>query len=293
MTCSWPAPRSFLPRATIVWKSSNFIDLTASTSAGPSVEPVPVGPVAAQAFRRVSDVAPRRCANRLSRRDRSCKSARRWRRNIGRPCCSRDFGWPREWMQQSLRRRVSPSPRRQRWTGRDCVSHRAPADRKRSGSDRALNARQSNGRKKHLFQPERCRATATAQERSAWIAGNMFRASAFPSQNSSPDTGKRPAPMAQVLPRQVAPCLARRLRTGIKESPLVVARHRDFTLNFGPQHPAAHGVLRLVLELDGEVVRPRRSAHRPPASRHGKADRIRRPTCRPCPISTGSIMSRR
>ena len=25
------------------------------------------------------------------------------------------------------------------------------------------------------------------------------------------------------------------------------------TVNFGPQHPAAHGVLRLVLELDGEV----------------------------------------
>lgn len=29
---------------------------------------------------------------------------------------------------------------------------------------------------------------------------------------------------------------------------------RNFTLNFGPQHPAAHGVLRLALELDGEVV---------------------------------------
>jgi len=29
---------------------------------------------------------------------------------------------------------------------------------------------------------------------------------------------------------------------------------RNFSLNFGPQHPAAHGVLRLVLELDGEVV---------------------------------------
>ena len=29
---------------------------------------------------------------------------------------------------------------------------------------------------------------------------------------------------------------------------------RHFNLNFGPQHPAAHGVLRLVLELDGEVV---------------------------------------
>jgi NADH-quinone oxidoreductase subunit D len=32
------------------------------------------------------------------------------------------------------------------------------------------------------------------------------------------------------------------------------AAPRTFTINFGPQHPAAHGVLRLVLELDGEVV---------------------------------------
>ena len=29
---------------------------------------------------------------------------------------------------------------------------------------------------------------------------------------------------------------------------------RPLTLNFGPQHPAAHGVLRLVLEMDGEVI---------------------------------------
>jgi NADH-quinone oxidoreductase subunit D len=32
------------------------------------------------------------------------------------------------------------------------------------------------------------------------------------------------------------------------------SRLRSFTMNFGPQHPSAHGVLRLVLELDGEVV---------------------------------------
>jgi NADH-quinone oxidoreductase subunit D len=32
------------------------------------------------------------------------------------------------------------------------------------------------------------------------------------------------------------------------------AQLRNFTINFGPQHPAAHGVLRMVLELDGEVV---------------------------------------
>jgi NADH-quinone oxidoreductase subunit D len=30
--------------------------------------------------------------------------------------------------------------------------------------------------------------------------------------------------------------------------------NRNFTINFGPQHPAAHGVLRMILELDGEVV---------------------------------------
>jgi len=38
---------------------------------------------------------------------------------------------------------------------------------------------------------------------------------------------------------------------------------RNFNINFGPQHPAAHGVLRLVLELDGEIVE-----HWPAASRH-------------------------
>ena len=32
------------------------------------------------------------------------------------------------------------------------------------------------------------------------------------------------------------------------------AEEPNITLNFGPQHPAAHGVLRLVLDLDGEIV---------------------------------------
>ena len=33
-----------------------------------------------------------------------------------------------------------------------------------------------------------------------------------------------------------------------------MAEIQNYTMNFGPQHPAAHGVLRLVLEMDGETV---------------------------------------
>src|SRR6188508_2349174 len=33
-----------------------------------------------------------------------------------------------------------------------------------------------------------------------------------------------------------------------------ISKLKNFAMNFGPQHPAAHGVLRLILELDGEVV---------------------------------------
>ena len=46
------------------------------------------------------------------------------------------------------------------------------------------------------------------------------------------------------------PALAKTAKTAMAETGT-----RNFTINFGPQHPAAHGVLRLVLELDGEVVK--------------------------------------
>ena len=40
----------------------------------------------------------------------------------------------------------------------------------------------------------------------------------------------------------------------IKKKKKMVKKTKSLNLNFGPQHPAAHGVLRLILELDGEVV---------------------------------------
>jgi NADH-quinone oxidoreductase subunit D len=41
---------------------------------------------------------------------------------------------------------------------------------------------------------------------------------------------------------------------GTRDRETAEQKIRNFNINFGPQHPAAHGVLRLVLELDGEIV---------------------------------------
>src|SRR3712207_1746303 len=59
--------------------------------------------------------------------------------------------------------------------------------------------------------------------------------------------------MSQVAPSPEAEAPAdsetKVARTGGTQSDIA-----NYTINFGPQHPAAHGVLRLVLELDGEIV---------------------------------------
>ncbi|KAG1674665.1 hypothetical protein FOA52_007189 [Chlamydomonas sp. UWO 241] len=49
-------------------------------------------------------------------------------------------------------------------------------------------------------------------------------------------------------------CLPFGLRGMATDMPLIPSKVNNFTLNFGPQHPAAHGVLRLVLEMDGEII---------------------------------------
>ena len=43
-------------------------------------------------------------------------------------------------------------------------------------------------------------------------------------------------------------------KASARDNGVCMAEIRNYTMNFGPQHPAAHGVLRLVLELDGEVI---------------------------------------
>ncbi len=61
---------------------------------------------------------------------------------------------------------------------------------------------------------------------------------------------------AELLDTRPHPETSTALRDGPDLLPSAGREHeiRNFSINFGPQHPAAHGVLRLVLELDGEVV---------------------------------------
>src|SRR6516162_3612697 len=62
---------------------------------------------------------------------------------------------------------------------------------------------------------------------------------------------RNPSPLLVKWPE---PPHTRRVDLAAKEAAMADVSSRNFTINFGPQHPAAHGVLRLVLELDGEVV---------------------------------------
>ena len=57
-----------------------------------------------------------------------------------------------------------------------------------------------------------------------------------------------------IEPREIVPRVVREDELTAGCALARMAEIKNYTLNFGPQHPAAHGVLRLVLELDGEVI---------------------------------------
>ena len=70
---------------------------------------------------------------------------------------------------------------------------------------------------------------------------------------------------------------------------------QNFTMNFGPQPPAAHGVLRLVLEMDGEVITKLDPhvglLHRATGSLVRSVDRVRQ--CSPTSPSTWFVFGKR
>ena len=69
-----------------------------------------------------------------------------------------------------------------------------------------------------------------------------------------PEQGRVIYQPVTIEPREIMPRVMREENYGGHRSESVMAEIRNYTMNFGPQHPAAHGVLRLVLELDGEVI---------------------------------------
>ena len=72
-----------------------------------------------------------------------------------------------------------------------------------------------------------------------------------------PEQGRVIYQPVTIEPREITPRIIREdtlRRLGQRGAELAMAEIRNYTMNFGPQHPAAHGVLRLVLELDGEVI---------------------------------------
>ena len=96
-----------------------------------------------------------------------------------------------------------------------------------------------------------------------------------------------------IEPREITPRIIREDNYGgLQLQPDAMAEIKNYTLNFGPQHPAAHGVLRLVLELDGEVIQ-RADPHIGLLHRATeKLAETQAPTSSRCPTWTGSTTCR-
>ena len=87
------------------------------------------------------------------------------------------------------------------------------------------------------------------------------------------DEGRVVYKPVSIEPRTLVPRVIRddnRYSADLKDGQ-TMAEIQSYTMNFGPQHPAAHGVLRLVLEMEGEDDPESGSARWPVASRYREA----------------------
>ncbi|KAJ1966933.1 ndufs2, NADH ubiquinone oxidoreductase 49 kd subunit [Dispira parvispora] len=110
----------------------------------------------------------------------------------------------------------------------------------------------SRGQGRHGFTASRLtkggilRSASTPNFTSAWLLGPRYYANAV----TTPDASDRATKVLNIPP--TAPVDEFHPDVGAPEVPRVTVK--PYTINFGPQHPAAHGVLRMILELEGERI---------------------------------------